>query len=164
MEELSYLIKNIADKLKLHTEKELKKYDLTLSQSRVLLYLKSQGGEAMQKEIQQFLQVTHPTVIGLIARLKNKDFVRTWVTLKNKKEVVVGLTERSVFVIEDMERARNEREDLLKEGMSEKEIEKFIGVLQRMTRNINEIIEIGKSIEEKNTKKEEEENGFLWFL
>ena len=30
----SYLIKNIADKLKLHTEKELKKYDLTLSQSR----------------------------------------------------------------------------------------------------------------------------------
>lgn len=163
LEEISYLIKNIADKLKIRTEKELKKYDLTLSQSRVLLYLDSRDGEAMQKEIQSFLQMTHPTVIGLISRLERKGFVRTWINIKNKKEVVVSLTERSVFVVEDMERARNEREFLLREGMNEEEIEIFTDMLQRMQRNINGSMEKNKDGEEEITKKEEEENSFLWF-
>lgn len=163
LEEISYLIKNIADKLKISTEKELKKYDLTLSQSRVLLYLDSRGGEAMQKEIQSFLKVTHPTVIGLINRLERKGFVRTWINIKNKKEVVVSLTERSVFVVEDMERVRNEREFLLKEGMTKKETEIFTKILQKVQQNINNSIEANKDVEDKITKKEEEEDSVLWF-
>lgn len=162
MEEISCMLKNIADKLKSISEKELKKYDLTLSQSRVLLYLNNQGGEAMQKEIQKFLQVTHPTVGGIIARLENKGFVRTWINVKNKKEVVVSLAEKSVFVIEDMERARTERETLLRKGMDDKEIKMFITTLKTIQGNVDESIN-EDDIKEENVQNEKKEEAFLWF-
>lgn len=165
MKEIGYLIKYIADKLKQNTEKELKKYDLTLSQSRVLIYLDSQGGEARQKEIQKFFRVTHPTIIGITERLENKGFVRTWLTLENKKEKVVGLTERAVFVVEDMERARNEREKLLKTGLTDKELEQLLYVLEKMKFNLDgpeEPKAIKKPIVKK--KKVKEKDSFLWFL
>lgn len=165
MKEIGHLIKSVADKLKQNTEKELKKYDLTLSQSRVLIYLDSRGGEALQKEIQEYFQVTHPTIIGIVARLEDKGFVRTWINLKNKKEKVVGLTERAVFVVEDMECARKEREQLLKADMTDTELEQFVRVLERMQRNVDvsEKTESKKPTKKVGKKRVGEEQ-ILWFM
>lgn len=56
------LLKMITDKIKIQADANLAQHDLTLTQSRVLGYLARSGGTATQKEIEGFLQVSHPTV------------------------------------------------------------------------------------------------------
>ena len=73
--DVGYLIKSINDKLKVRADAELKKYHLTMSQSRVLIYLRSRGGQATQKEIETFLDVAHPTVVGLVSRMEQNGYV-----------------------------------------------------------------------------------------
>ena len=60
------LLKMITDKIKIQADANLAQHDLTLTQSRVLGYLARSGGTATQKEIEGFLQVSHPTVAGVI--------------------------------------------------------------------------------------------------
>ena len=64
--DVGYLIKYINDKLKVKADAELKQYNLTLTQSRVFAFLNSCGGQATQKEIEVFLEVSHPTVVGIV--------------------------------------------------------------------------------------------------
>ena len=67
--DIGYLIKNINDKLKVKADADLKHSKLTLAQSRVLAFLDSQGGQATQKEIEVYLEVSHPTVVGIISEI-----------------------------------------------------------------------------------------------
>ena len=69
------LLKMITDKIKIQADANLAQHDLTLTQSRVLGYLARNGGTATQKEIEGFLQVSHPTVAGVIGRMEQKGFV-----------------------------------------------------------------------------------------
>ena len=69
------LLKMITDKIKIQADANLAQHDLTLTQSRVLGYLARSGGTATQKEIEGFLQVSHPTVAGVIGRMEQKGFV-----------------------------------------------------------------------------------------
>ena len=69
-DDIGHLIKIVDEQLKKRFDKDLQKFDLTLSQMRVLWFLKSKGGRTSQKDIEDFLQVSHPTVVGLISRLK----------------------------------------------------------------------------------------------
>ena len=66
------LLKMITDKIKIQADANLAQHDLTLTQSRVLGYLARSGGTATQKEIEGFLQVSHPTVAGVIGRMEQK--------------------------------------------------------------------------------------------
>ena len=76
--DVGYLIKRINDKLKVRADAELKQYHLTISQSRVLVYLRSRGGQATQKEIETFLDVAHPTIVGLVSRMEQNGYVTCW--------------------------------------------------------------------------------------
>ena len=71
--DVGYLIKRINDKLAVRADAELKQYHLTMSQGRVFLYLSSRGGQATQKEIETFLGVAHPTVVGIVVAEWNED-------------------------------------------------------------------------------------------
>ena len=77
--DIGYLIKNINDKLKVKADADLKHNKLTLAQSRVLTFLDSRGGQATQKEIEVYLEVSHPTVVGIISRMEQNGHLRCWV-------------------------------------------------------------------------------------
>ena len=64
--QIGCLLKMITDKIKMRADADLAQQGLTLTQSRVLGYLDRSGGQATQKEIEGFLQVSHPTVAGII--------------------------------------------------------------------------------------------------
>ena len=69
------LLKMITDMIKIQADANLAQHDLTLTQSRVLGDLARNGGTATQKEIEGFLQGSHPTVAGVIGRMEQKGFV-----------------------------------------------------------------------------------------
>lgn len=75
--QIGCLLKMITDKIKMRADADLAQQGLTLTQSRVLGYLDRSGGQATQKEIEGFLQVSHPTVAGIINRMEQNGFVRS---------------------------------------------------------------------------------------
>ncbi len=96
------LLKMITDKIKIQADANLAQHDLTLTQSRVLGYLEQNGGIATQKEIEGFLQVSHPTVAGVIGRMEQKGFVSCRPDPADKRSKIVCQTERAAAIAQDM--------------------------------------------------------------
>ena len=100
--DVGYLIKNISDKLKVKADAELKQYNLTLTQSRVFAYLGRRGGQATQKEIEVFLEVSHPTVVGIVSRMEQNGYVTSWPS-EDGRNKNVKLTSQAEAIGTEME-------------------------------------------------------------
>ena len=126
--DVGYLIKRINDKLKVRADAELKKYHLTMSQSRVLVYLRSRGGQATQKEIETFLDVAHPTVVGLVSRMEQNGYVTCW-PCEDGRNKYVKLTPQAEAIDKDMQRNQLENEERLLAPLSPEDRERLRDLL-----------------------------------
>ena len=126
--DVGYLIKRINDKLKVRADAELKKYHLTMSQSRVLVYLRSRGGQATQKEIEIFLDVAHPTVVGLVSRMEQNGYVTCW-PCEDGRNKYVKLTPQAEAIDKDMQRNQLENEERLLAPLSPEDRERLRDLL-----------------------------------
>ena len=84
--QIGCLLKMITDKIKMRADADLAQQGLTLTQSRVL----------------GFLQVSHPTVAGIINRMEQNGFVRCRLDPADKRSKIVSQTERAAAVAQDM--------------------------------------------------------------
>lgn len=123
--DVAYLIKNINDKLKVKADADLKRYNLTFTQSRVFAYLNGKGGRATQKEIELFLEVSHPTVVGIVSRMEQNGYVTTWLDDKDKRNKIVKLTKQAEEIGIDMEQNMLENERMLLAPLSAEESERL---------------------------------------
>lgn len=111
--DVGYLIKNIHDKLKAKADADLTRYGLTYAQSRVFAFLNSRDGQATQKEIELFLNVAHPTVVGIVSRMQQNGYVTCWQD-EDRRNKNVKLTQKAEAIGIDMEQHILETEkDLL---------------------------------------------------
>ena len=126
--DVGYLIKSINDKLKVRADAELKQYHLTMSQSRVLVYLRSRGGQATQKEIETFLDVAHPTVVGLVSRMELNGYVICW-PCEDGRNKYVKLTPQAEAIDKDMQENMHANEEMLLAPLSPEERERLRDLL-----------------------------------
>ena len=126
--DVGYLIKSINDKLKVRADAELKQYHLTMSQSRVLVYLRSRGGQATQKEIETFLDVAHPTVVGLVSRMEQNGYVTCW-PCEDGRNKYVKLTPQAEAIDKDMRENMHDNEEMLLAPLSPEERERLRDLL-----------------------------------
>ena len=126
--DVGYLIKRINDKLKVRADAELKKYHLTMSQSRVLVYLRSRGGQATQKEIETFLDVAHPTVVGLVSRMEQNGYVTCW-PCEDGRNKYVKLTPQAEAIDKDMQENMHTSEEMLLAPLSPEDRERLRDLL-----------------------------------
>ena len=126
--DVGYLIKSINDKLKVRADAELKQYHLTMSQSRVLVYLRSRGGQATQKEIETFLDVPHPTVGGLVSRMEQNGYVTCW-PCEDGRNKYVKLTPQAEAIDRDMQENMHANEEMLLAPLSPEERERLRDLL-----------------------------------
>ena len=120
--DVGYLIKRINDKLAVRADAELN--HLTMSQGRVFLYLSSRGGQATQKEIETFLGVAHPTVVGLVSRMEQSGYVTCW-PCEDGRNKNVKLTVQAEALDKDMKQNRLESEQMLLSPLSPEEREQL---------------------------------------
>ena len=134
--DVGYLIKNINDKLKAKADADLKHYNLTFAQSRVLAFLNNKGGSATQKEIEVFLEVSHPTVVGIVSRMEQNGHVVAWIDETDKRNKIVKLTKQAEIMGKDMEQNlyNNEREMLT--SLTPIEIEQLKRMLAVIYKNL----------------------------
>ena len=126
--DVGYLIKSINDKLKVRADAELKQYHLTMSQSRVLVYLRSRSGQATQKEIETFLDVAHPTVVGLVSRMEQSGYVTCW-PCEDGRNKYVKLTPQAEAIDKDMQENMHTSEEMLLAPLSPEDRERLRDLL-----------------------------------
>ena len=133
---IGYLIKAIDDKLKIRADAELKSSGLTLSQSRVLAILNNSDGQATQKEIEDFLEVSHPTVVGIVSRMEQNGLLTTWFDTKQQRSKVVALTEKARTIGKDMDSTIQAQEEAMLNGLTPEETALLEKALLTIYRNI----------------------------
>lgn len=133
--DVGYLIKSINDKLKVKADADLKRYHLTFTQSRVFAFLQEKGGQATQKEIEVFLDVSHPTVVGIVSRMEQSGYVTCWQD-EDRRNKNVKLTQKAHSLGMDMEQHMLETERHLLEPLSSVEAEQLKRLLLRMNNHL----------------------------
>ena len=116
---IGYLIKMINDKIKVKADADLNAYELTLSQSRVLTFLKTKDGQATQKEIEEFLEVS---VVGIVSRMEQHGYVTTWLDSKQQRSKMVCLTEKAQIIGGELIHMVQEQEASMLQGLTQEQV------------------------------------------
>ena len=132
-----YLLKIVTDVLGREANYMLKKQDLTWAQSRLIGFLSRNGGECTQKEIENFLEVSHPTVVGIVSRMEQNGFVTCRIDALDRRNKIVSLTEKSIKVGNSMLESLREQDEAMFYGFSDEEREQFDNYLFRVYENLN---------------------------
>lgn len=136
--QIGCLLKMITDKIKMRADADLAQQGLTLTltQSRVLGYLARNGGQATQKEIEGFLQVSHPTVAGIIGRMEQNGFVRCRLDPADKRSKIVSQTERAAAVARDMHATIQATEQQMLRSLTPEQIAALESALRTIYANL----------------------------
>ena len=92
-------------------------HGLTITQSRVLGFLAHHQNRATQKEIEDFLNVSHPTVVGIINRLEQSGFVERLSDPGDRRSRIVSATEQAQSLSHEIELQIDENERQMVRGL-----------------------------------------------
>lgn len=130
------LIKRLADKIKNSVDDQLKEQGLTFSQTLVIGFLHSRNGKVTQKEIEEHLRVSHPTVVGLISRLEKNGFVFCHTDEKDRRNKIVCATDKALNMLDVVNTGKRQMEEKLTKGLSEEELDEFRRIIDIFYENI----------------------------
>lgn len=133
---VGYLIKQITDKLKVSVDASLKTRNLTLAQARVLEYISDKGGKVTQKAIEEYLDVSHPTVVGIVTRMEKNGYLVCYVDREDKRNKIVELTEQAVRISHEIQGERIAQEEKILTGLTEEDIENLRRMLSVIRKNV----------------------------
>ena len=134
--EIGFLIKSINDKIKVKADADLKQHGLTFAQCRILGFLHERGGQATQKEIEDYFQIAHPTVVGLVGRMEKNGFVETWFDPADGRSKLVRTTKKAEQQGKDMEHFIHEQEIAMTAGLSPEEVSELKHMLEVIYHNM----------------------------
>lgn len=131
-----FVMKLVADRADALFAQRMGKLRVTASQCRVLMYLEGRGGQAVsQRELEQYLGVSHTTVKGLLARLEEKGYVRTAFDSTDGRVKHAYLTEVFQRLREETQSQVQGFENQLVQGFSADELEQLRSMLERIYHN-----------------------------
>lgn len=137
-------LKYTCDRVRCIADGNLKKYDLTLSQVRILRFIQLNGGECSQKQIEDFLRVSHPTVVGLVCRLEQNGFITSNISSKDRRNKIIKSTQKAKDVSLQLRSQMDRTDEKMLKDFSDEEKETFLSFLKRIIDNLNE----GKDVAE----------------
>ncbi len=137
-EDIGYLFKRIHDRLKMSADAVFEKNNLTSSQARLMEFVDVKGGQVTQKSIEEYLRVSHPTVVGIVSRLERSGFLECHMDPEDKRNKIVCMTEKAFSVGNELAEGRIMTEQKLLNHMSQQEIAELRSLLDRVYRNLQE--------------------------
>ena len=138
-EPISFKFRLIHEAFSASINRQLKEDDMTFSQIMVLFYLfENRDKKVMQKDISDALHIKHPTTIGLLKRLEEKEMLEVSVDEDNRKCRNIVLTKKGFEFIDHDHNRRHRREKALVSGMSDEEIAQLRRLLDKVIDNMSE--------------------------
>lgn len=124
------IMKKISEELDRKVNMQIKKYNLTLTQARVIIFLaKNVGKMVTQKELEDYLQVSHPTTVTIVKSMEAKKMVKTFFDDADRRMKNVKLIWGNETIYSELEENAEKMELKLLAGFSEKEKEQFYAFL-----------------------------------
>ncbi len=130
------IIKYISDKVRQKADNNLKDHNVTLSQVRVLNFLWRENGSCSQKQIEDFLQVSHPTVVGLVSRMEQSGYIHTSVSPDDKRNKIVTVTDSGMALASELCRFMDDMDNRMLEGLSEEQQSQLADMLLTVAKNL----------------------------
>ncbi len=116
----------------------LKEFNLTLSQAEVLRFLsKNENRDIVQKDIEEFFNISNPTVSGILNRLEEKGFVCRYTSSEDTRKKIVKITAKSVAMNDSIRQLMDGFEDRMLFCLSEKEKGELFDYLERIIDTIS---------------------------
>lgn len=137
--DIGFLFKQINLMIKKEIDKNLIKYDLTTSQSRVLFFIYfRRDDKTSMKDIEEHMKVTHPTVIGIVKRLEEKGFVTTAPDPEDRRVKLVVTTQKTTKMIKKLDQGKRRMDEKLLKGFTEQEVKELRRMLFMIEDNLKE--------------------------
>ncbi len=114
---------------------ELRKYQLTFQQYLILLFIDNQDQEVVGKDICQYLDLTHPTVVGLVYRMVNSDLVITHSSLNDRRQTAVLISQHGKTVLNKATKAIDQL-DIGFNALNKEESQQLISLLIKVSQNM----------------------------
>ncbi len=108
---VGFLMKQISDKVKVSVDASLKSQNITLSQYRVLKYIADSKTSVTQKSIGNYLNVSHPTVVGIISRMEKKGYLRSYTDDGDRRNKIVEMTGQAAQITREVQREVEAQEE-----------------------------------------------------
>lgn len=132
------MIRMISGRMKANGSASLHKKNLTMIQSSIIRYLEMKGGRTTQKDIEDYMNVSHPTIVGIITRMENNGFLKCCMDSKDKRQKIVELTDSARAVSKEIHTEIENAEQNMLRGLSKEEQEELFSLLERVYRNVEE--------------------------
>ena len=110
---------------------------LTFSQGHIMGYLAHSQQPPCVKDMEEHLQLTHPTISGLLARMEKKGFVSLQPDPQDRRRKLVYLSPKGEQCIETMSATIRKGEEQLVTDFSPEEKQQFRGYLERALHNVS---------------------------
>lgn len=132
-----FLIKQISEKTDKKIIRTFKKYGVTCTQHRTLMFLNKSGGKSTQKDVETYLEVSHPTVVGILSGLENKGLVSCVFDSDDKRMKSVYLTDEGRLLLSSSRRDAIEAGKGFWKDISDEETDTLIAILEKLKENLN---------------------------
>lgn len=119
-------------------EARLTQYDVTPTQTHVLLYLRRQKGQALQCELTEYLKVKPSTANGILDRMAEKELVTRSVSGSDARQRLIALTNKGEKQQELLEQSLWDTEAVIAQGLTNQELTVFRAVLGKIIQNLKE--------------------------
>ena len=133
LNEFAPLIKMISDNLEKRINNELKKYDITFSQIRVLfLIYYSKDKIYTLKEIENAFHVSQQTIAGIVKRLEEKNLIYGFMDEEDKRIKRINITKEGDELVGNIQREFVETKKNISKCLDEEEGKVLINLLQKL--------------------------------
>ncbi len=132
-----FYIKYINKEIRRIFDERFKCYDITKSQMDVLIFLQEHCNEDIsQKDVQDYLHISNPTVTGLVNRLEEKGFITRSTSHEDKRLRYLRLTDAGMKICQDNYDTLLFLESKLVDGLNTEQKKELLVSLQTMYNNL----------------------------
>lgn len=122
------------------TEKRLKEFNLTFGEQIIIMFL-SKNENINQETISKRYMIDKGMIAKTLTRLEDKGFILREQNPNNKRENIISLTEKSAYIIDDINAIYDEWNKILYENMSQEEIDSVKRLTGKMAKNVSEYLD-----------------------
>ena len=136
-----YQIKSLEKRILRHNkEKSIKDKEITTTQMEILLYIfKNEDKDIYQKELENVLNLRRATVSGVLQTMEKNNLITRITDAEDTRTKKIILNEETRNIFLRQLKQFDEIEKVIVDGISEKELEVFFEVIQKMKNNVEKL-------------------------
>lgn len=139
MRNAATFIKILNEIIEKRANNRLKKYDITISQIRVLgILYRIEGKCCSLKEVEAFFDVSQQTINGIIKRLETKKLLESFQDLKDKRTKKIRLTSKGRAMCRRLTKEIHEMDNWILSALTKEEQSQLYGLLNKIFVHIKE--------------------------